>query len=256
MAGIIEYIKRTTFVNILRKLYYYWLPPKQDLNPLLATVLNTKLPLTFVQIGAHNGLYDDNIASYRKESEWTCILVEPQIKLFRELQNLYEKDSKYILENSAISDEGGEKSLYKVAFTDEEWATGLASFNKEALLRSFQNGYVQRQAANHSVAVPLNEEDWVVEDKINSITLSELLVKHNLSNIDILVIDTEGYDFEIIKTIDFRKNKPSVIMFEYSYFPIGDLKKCLQLFRRNNYFLYRSEWDILAVDKNHQVKGI
>ncbi len=44
--------------------------------------------------------------------------------------------------------------------------------------------------------------------------INGVLGKHNIHGFDILSIDTEGYDFEIIKLIDLKRFHPEVILFE------------------------------------------
>jgi len=44
-----------------------------------------------------------------------------------------------------------------------------------------------------------------------------LLVKYNITNIDLLIIDAEGYDYKIIKAITFIIIKPKVIIYEHSH---------------------------------------
>ena len=41
--------------------------------------------------------------------------------------------------------------------------------------------------------------------------------KHNVNDISFILIDTEGYDYEIIKLIDFEKYKPSILIFEHKH---------------------------------------
>jgi len=61
---------------------------------------------------------------------------------------------------------------------------------------------------------------FVTENSVTEVvqceTLSALLNKHNLSSPDLLVIDAEGYDFEILKTIDFAHTKPKYINYEHA----------------------------------------
>ena len=51
--------------------------------------------------------------------------------------------------------------------------------------------------------------------KINCISISNLLEKYNVSDLDLLFVDAEGYDANIL--IDFLKNsnQEPIIIFEY-----------------------------------------
>ena len=47
------------------------------------------------------------------------------------------------------------------------------------------------------------------------ISLSDLIKEQNIKHIDLLQIDTEGYDYQILKSIDFTIVKPTIISFEH-----------------------------------------
>ena len=69
----------------------------------------------------------------------------------------------------------------------------------------------------HFSLLPMN--DWGSKDdmvKISSktITFDKICSIHNITTIDYLQIDTEGFDTEIIKMIDFSKFKINTIRFE------------------------------------------
>jgi hypothetical protein len=46
---------------------------------------------------------------------------------------------------------------------------------------------------------------------VPSITLKTLLSNHNITRLDMLILDTEGYDFEGPKMIDFSELGPAII---------------------------------------------
>lgn len=51
-------------------------------------------------------------------------------------------------------------------------------------------------------------------DHVRCITFDELLRRHDKSEIDLLQIDAEGYDFEILKTVDFARYRPKLVNYE------------------------------------------
>ena len=52
---------------------------------------------------------------------------------------------------------------------------------------------------------------------IKIIVFNDLVEKYNISEIEYLFIDTEGYDYQIIKSIDFNKTKINKVKFEYKH---------------------------------------
>jgi FkbM family methyltransferase len=67
---------------------------------------------------------------------------------------------------------------------------------------------------NHVAKHYFNSKDKIVEIKVKCININDLFDKYNLTDIDILFIDAEGFDDMIIKTIDFNKFKIREIYFE------------------------------------------
>ena len=84
----------------------------------------------------------------------------------------------------------------------------------------------------------------IINKKIETITFYEMIKNHNIkiNNIDFLNIDTEGSDFNILKTINIQKYKPKLICVEISQFTKqGDKKKILNYLKSNHYkFVYKT----------------
>ena len=62
-------------------------------------------------------------------------------------------------------------------------------------------------------------------------------------------IDTEGYDFEILKLIDFEKLDLSIVIFEYVHLSVSDFAKSLKLMKSNGFEVFTSNLDIVCVKK-------
>jgi hypothetical protein len=60
------------------------------------------------------------------------------------------------------------------------------------------------------------------------------------------MIDTEGYDFEIIKTIPFKYIKPSVIVYEHSHFNEEVKNECRDFLIKLGYRFIETETDTIA----------
>jgi hypothetical protein len=61
-----------------------------------------------------------------------------------------------------------------------------------------------------------------------------------------LNIDTEGYDFEIIKLIDFSEIKPSMILYEHIHLNAMDSTQCMNLLKDKGYSLIIQGKDTFA----------
>ena len=87
--------------------------------------------------------------------------------------------------------------------------------------------------------------------KTPCLTPTQLLEKHNVSKVDVLMIDTEGYDCIILKAFPFDKFKPKLVRAEYSWVfqennSLEEMKSFLESF---NYTCYvdESNNDIVGV---------
>jgi FkbM family methyltransferase len=84
----------------------------------------------------------------------------------------------------------------------------------------------------------------IIKKKIQTLTFSEMIKNHKIiiNNIDFLNIDTEGSDFNILKSINIQKYKPKLICIEISQFTKRvDKKKILNYLKSNNYkFIYKT----------------
>lgn len=180
---------------------------------------------TFVQIGAFDGVENDPIRPLVQEYKLTGIVVEPQATAFKQLKKNYQKYPEVKVVNAAISDKNEERDFYST--TDSSIQT--ASFDRAHLVK-------------HNVP----EED-IVKHKIKCYTIDTLLQEHQIDQYNLLQIDAEGYDCEIIKSIDFVKAKPSIIRFEYTHISETDLNTCIYLLASEGYQFITERRDILAV---------
>lgn len=215
------YIKKCLYIT-------YWnlpefLKSQNKTRDLLLEVNNHKKNIFFVNIGANDGLSGDPLGEFVFKHKWKGILVEPVPYVFERLKKTYKNMPNIILENVAISDVSGKKDFWHLKKTQKlnSGYDQLGSFDKKIILDNVKS---------------LNLLDGeIIKSIVNSVTLSELLISHNISTVDVFSIDTEGYDYEIIKQIDFKKYKPRLILFEYAYLSESDKDGCFLLLKRNGY---------------------
>ena len=76
---------------------------------------------------------------------------------------------------------------------------------------------------------------YVVKKKVNCLTLMSMLSRTKYKHIDFIVIDTEGYDFQILKQIDFTKVRPAFILFEHLHISKKEKISAWKILEQNNY---------------------
>ena len=70
---------------------------------------------------------------------------------------------------------------------------------------------------------------------VNTITLHDLLLKHNITYIDYLQIDAESMDFVVLSQIPFHKLTPRVIQYEQKHLPPPEKKRSMSFLSSYNY---------------------
>lgn len=163
--------------------------------------------LSFIQVGANDGRSGDPLHKYIKKYPWHGILVEPQPDIFFKLcENYAAIKDRLIFENIAIAEGQTAITMYRSANNqsglteDSAYASSVVSANSRVVAR--QLGVRSRDL-----------EQFMVQ----CATLDELLAKHRMSTLDILQIDAEGYDYDVLKTLNLSKISPSIIQFEHGH---------------------------------------
>ena len=116
--------------------------------------------------------------------------------------------SKDININCAISDKKTDKNLY---FVDDFSPLNTLDINHLNFLKK-----------NFS----LNKKDFR-EKKIKIENINNILKKYNFKKVDFLNIDLEGFEYEVIKSIDFKKYKINLI--------------CIEILEHNNFSRNKSK---------------
>jgi hypothetical protein len=168
-----------------------------------------------VQIGSNKG-YDDLTEILRNKNVEKLILVEPFEEHNFSLNECYSHISNKFIENIIITD-NSEKKLEYIFYHEEDTKHTnkfeLASLNKL-----------------HSLKIRSNyDETGIRFRELKALTANHLFEKYSLNKIDILFVDTEGFDDKIIRSIDFDKFKIDTIYYENLHINSNDLRKFLEL---------------------------
>jgi FkbM family methyltransferase len=240
----------------LYALFFQWFyqPSKGSMSEVISQFSKANPELSFLQVGANDGFNHDPIHKFIRRDGWKGILLEPQKEVFEnKLIRLHEKSRGIVCLNAAMDIVNGEKQLYKISFSKHRWATGLSSFNKEVLLEAISSGHVMRSSTKEGITPPTNQDDWIVSEPVQTISPQNLKNQYGLNQIDFLQIDTEGFDFEIIKMVINAGFSPKMIVFEHSHFTSQDLINCTEFLIENNYRVQKWGGNSLAL--SHQETG-
>ena len=156
----------------------------------------------YIDIGAHHPKRFSNTYKFYRAG-WKGINIDPtpgSMKLFNKLRPL---DTNIEV---GVSDEPGEIELYM--FNEP----ALNSFDKKLSLSRHDS----------------NESDVQIIDtkSIEVVTLNSIIEKYvpsSVSEIDFLSIDVEGFDFNVINSLDLEKYKPYIIAIEIIELKVDDV---------------------------------
>lgn len=188
----------------------------------------------FVQIGAFDGREGDHLYQLIRANHWQGILVEPQPQAFKALKRNYAGEKRLGFFNVAIGPTDGTITLY----TRTTGSVPIASVSKRLLVKP---------GHSRSEVVGINVPCWTFDRLLSEAGAPE--------RIDLLQIDAEGFDFEIIQSIDFERVKPSIIRFEHALLSERDRNACLKLLAENGYRFLLEDRDTMALLKPAESKA-
>jgi FkbM family methyltransferase len=189
----------------------------------------------FLQIGAFDGQAGDPIHGAVVSYGLRGILVEPNPHAFQALIQTYKGTSDLVFENCAIAWNDGFTNLhrFKPGSPLPEWTQQVSSFNRGHLL---------------SEARSINGASSYIESvSVPTISIGTLKQKHFISSLGLLQIDTEGFDFEIIKMAFAAGLYPKVINYEHVHLSRPEEHACRELLAANDYRYLAVGKDTLAV---------
>jgi FkbM family methyltransferase len=199
----------------------------------------------FIQIGAHDGQSADPVHEQIKQHHWRGILVEPQPQVFDRLKQFYADEPQLIFENCLIASQDGTATLHTIR--DEQavlpfWLSQSASLNRDVVLSALHYW----KNVEKLDAIPDEYETLIEAVSTPTKTMRSLLAEHQIQQLDLLVIDTMGFDFEILKLFPFGDLKPAIIHFEHSLLTRADQDACFQYLANLGYGLTQVAVDTIA----------
>lgn len=206
---------------------------KLKLKSILEKNFKKNKPFLFVQIGANDGVSFDFLYDFIIERDASGFVVEPIKEYFDELLQNYEKFEKIIKVNKAVHQTEKMMSIYKIKQDSKDkypdWVKGIASFNPQ-----------------HHLKLNIDSQDIISE----IVACDSLMNIVSLKNIDYFQIDTEGFDYEILKMIDFEILNPKIVKFEHVNLSNEDKINSKKLLKSKGYYVFNEANDTIAINLN------
>ena len=177
--------------------------------------------LTLLQVGANEGRDDDPIRTYLYNYPWQGLLIEPQPDVFENLKKNYAgAKSRLTFENIAISSSPEPLILYRLPVGLSPSDT-IVSFDPKIIAK--QSGVDKRKL------VPIS---------VPTARLDDILRKYQMTQLDVLQLDTEGYDWEVLQTLDLTQVRPLLIRFEHGHLSPEAIGRMTEHLNKHQYQVY------------------
>ena len=193
-----------------------------------------------LQIGANDGISFDELNYFIKKYKSKSILVEPIQQIFLKLKENYKNFENVIFDNSAIISDEKNSYLFKVneKFLNKygNHIPAISSFDKQHLI-------------NHGV-----KNSHIVKEKVNSLTIKDLISKHSIRNLDLFFVDAEGYDGKIVYDLLTQSDLRPIIIFEYIHIQNNFFRKLINLFISKNFLYFSIGECIISFPKEKKIE--
>ncbi len=247
---LVSLLERAPPVYTAAKFVYrrMW-PVEPTVTDLIGGLLQGRAEVFFIQIGSNDGVQGDPIHELIVANDsWCGIFVEPLPFFFERLSNNYGETSRFVFENVAVGPDSPAEPFYHVSerasieLGDKvpDWIDQLGSFDRNHIVKQL-DGIL---------------EPFIVKSAVECVSYSTLLRRHRVERVDLLHIDTEGYDYEVLTQVDFQQGAPLVILFEHMHLSPETQKDASSLLAHAGYRLLAVDRDTLAVHRNCRVSPL
>ena len=213
-------------------------PPDFDLLPILVESEGPGIKNlnNIVQIGANDGGHEDPLANTIAASSANAYLIEPLPDPYQKLEQLYKDNPRVTTINAALSETDGQATIWRVTNNADEAQqhTQYASFDR-SVIDKFR---------------PMFEPTGgkIVSQSVRTITVKTLLDQYSINTIDLLQVDTEGWDAKVVNWfLDGAATSPAVINYEHIHLPADQDQQLIQRLRSLSYKLVRYGRDTTAI---------
>lgn len=228
---------------------FLWRPKPNTLAWFLDNFSQKTPNLFFIQVGSNDGVQNDPLSKFIFRDRWNGIMTEPQPEAYKSLQYVYQGTGVRPI-NMAVDNTVSERKLYRVSFTNARWASGLSSFNRSQLETQVNNGYIDKKCKSEGIIPPAEKESYIAEHSVRCISFEQMMEKFKIEKVDLLHIDTEGYDFEILKQFNLTQYLPGAVVFERTHLAQADRDAAKKMLQNAGYEVFDFGADTAAINKN------
>jgi hypothetical protein len=110
----------------------------------------------------------------------------------------------------------------------------LASFDRDHLIK-------------HCREAPFPDpESRLTATEVETLTFDTLLSRYGLEHVDVLQVDTEGYDLQILRQFDIPRRLPAIVQYEHKHLSRPDREAAAEILVGSGYRLAVAGFDTVA----------
>jgi FkbM family methyltransferase len=226
----------------------HWRTNPPTLDEAILTFLKNNAAMSFVQVGGFDGVSFDPIRRFIQGGRLSGLIIEPLPDPFAKLETLYAGSKAVQIANCAIHLEDGEQTLWRFQPAAIEQGilnpsfAGTSSFCMDKMLAD--DGSLGKLFSD--------KERDLLRSLIEPVSVAtrsfaSLLDERGITQVDLLQIDTEGYELNILKSFDFTRYTPAIVNFEHIHLSQADFQEITVLLEGFGYQLFKQSADTLAV---------
>lgn len=229
---IITMTKPLSLINFVLALFGMKLAKVTKFEVLIGKLVKKVGLIKFVQIGANDGVRFDSLYFTVTQHRWPGLVIEPLPDLFARLKNNYKDYPEVKALNIAVHPTDSLATIYRVdpdrVGECPDWAAGIASFLPDHHKKS---------------QIP---SEFIISEVVHCRPLMDVIIENDMLDASLLQIDTEGFDAEVIKMIDFPIFHPKIIKYESINLSAENIRVVESLLTTNGYRCYRCGNDTVA----------
>lgn len=222
------------------------------------SLLSSHAKLRVVQVGANDGRLNDPIFDLMQKfaNRTEALLIEPQCVLIPYLRENYAFHPHCQIYNGAIGP-AGELRLFSIdprfwpqlkAPQDPSWPAYRAPSGVTSTNRAIVHAWLTKNLPDRQLI-----DQAIQETSVPSTPLLPLLAQMDVApRIDVLQIDTEGFDDQVIYHCSIDSTKPRIIHFESNHLGTERYQELTKRLEAANYILSKQGHNSLAVLVAHE----
>ncbi len=200
----------------------------------------------FVKIGANDGLTGDPCSDLLIASpSWRGLLIEPVPYCCERLRQNFPDSDRFRIIEAAIATHDGIRDLYFIRSDARKIFPDLPIWYDQ--LGTFDAHHIEKHFGEKI-------RPFIERQRVAARTYANVMADNDLGEYALLHVDTEGYDFEILKMALAYPRLPGMIFVEHAHLCREDRRRMRHVLRSKGYFVRNCGMDYFAIHRDWRIE--